>query len=170
MRFNVSTPSLKDTKLSSSSFAFFVEFFAILGVQWTAPCIFGVFSMKYSCIYCCVFQSRLSIHSVTKLRGSPTYSVTRHCCRLRPHPSLRDRGLRFPENARRQRHRHWWSSPIVLKYQRIQITNTFNQTSILQINGVERTSLISRNRYHNGSTTNVSTVSKIILLFLFSVL
>jgi len=48
-----------------------------------------------------------------------------------------------------------------LEYQRVQISNTSNKTHVLQINGIERTSSISRNRYKNGSTTNVSTVSKI---------
>ncbi len=54
-----------------------------------------------------------------------------------------------------------------LEYQWVQLTSASDRTCVLQIDGMERTSLISRNRHDNGSTSNVSTFPKNIFLIRF---
>jgi hypothetical protein len=122
----------------------------------------------------CVFSwSTASIHLVTKISRLPDpFGHTAHSP-LAPHPSLRDRGLHWSEDAQ------YTITPALmifsnrLKYQRVPISNTSNRTRVPQINEALRTSSISRNRYGNhltgtplydGSTTNVSTLAKFIFV------
>ena len=72
--------------------------------------------------------------------------------RLRPHPSLRDHGLRYSTGRPTSLCRHWWFLPIVLKISRDQIIVTPNKTGVSQANDTNDPHRISRNRQNDDST------------------